>query len=214
VRELDVALSNWRGAASYRKKYSQGGDKLSAFLHKERAEELLKAAPLFDLQKFTPFLLTFMEWVLSEPLRENKAEILIDKAAGKKLGRWYKNMAEIAGRYPDFSNDDEAHALRIKAKCARYVMQSMSGRAYGDDNQVMRSLKRLLDALGLLHDNRVNENIAKRAVKKGAGLDLAYQAGIFVGGERAQSLRLRKLLPPLWEKFAEDWARWYRAFKN
>jgi CHAD domain-containing protein len=209
LRELDVALSNWRGNALRRKKYSKQGDRLSEFLCKERTAELAKTAPAFELTRFTPLLLSFMAWVSGMPLREEREEILLNKAANKRLARWYRRMQSIVRRYPDFSDDGAAHAVRIKAKSMRYVMQSMSGKAYGDDNKVMRSLKRFLDALGILHDNHVNEEIAKSTLKKGGNPELIYQAGVFTGSEREQQMRVRKMLPALWDKFADDWKNWF-----
>jgi CHAD domain-containing protein len=209
LRELDVALSNWRGVAARRKKYSKQGDRFLEFLLKERAAELAKTAPFFELTRFTPMLVSFLSWILGEPLRERRGDFLLNKVANKRLARWYRRMQSTVRRYPDFADDGAAHAVRIKAKSMRYVMQSMSGKAYGDDNKAMRSLKRLLDALGILHDNHVDEEIAKSAVKKGANPELIYQAGIFAGSERELKMRVRKMLPDLWDRFAGDWKNWF-----
>ena len=209
LRELDVAISNWRTTAARREKYSKQSDRFLEFLLKERAAELGKISPFFELTRFTPMLISFMAWILGEPLRERREDILLNKVAGKRLARWYRRMQSAVGRYPDFADDGAAHAVRIKAKSMRYVMQSMSGKAYGDDNKVMKSLKRLLDALGILHDNYVNEEIAKSTVKKGASPELIYQAGVFTGSEREQQTRVRKMLPDLWNKFADDWENWF-----
>jgi CHAD domain-containing protein len=208
LRELDVALGNWRNTALNRKRYSKQGDRLSEFLLKERAEELAKTAPIFALNKFTPMLIEMMEWLAAGAIREGREDIPLDKMAGRKLDRWYRSMQKTVKRYPDFANDNEAHVIRIKAKSARYIIQSMSGKAYGDGSKLTRSLKRLLDALGILHDNRVNEEIVKSVVKKENSPELIYQAGIFTGNERAQAGSMRKMLPGLWEKFAADWEKW------
>ena len=76
---------------------------------------------------------------------------MLNKVANKRLARWYRLMQSTVGRCPDFTDDGAAHAVRIKAKSMRYAMQSMSGKAYGDDNKAIRSLKSLLDTLGILH---------------------------------------------------------------
>jgi CHAD domain-containing protein len=209
LRELDIALSNWRGNAAHKKKYPKQSDRLSEFLSRERAAELSKTVPFFELTRLTPMLVAFMAWVSGGPIREKREDLSLSKVANKRLARWYRRMQSLVRRYPDFSDDGAAHAVRIKAKSMRYVMQSMSGKAYGDDSKVMRSLKRLLDALGILHDNHVNEEIAKGAAKKGANPELIYQAGIFTGTEREQQIRIRKILPDLWEKFADDWENWF-----
>jgi CHAD domain-containing protein len=209
LRELDVALSNWRGVFPNGKESPKPGDRLAEFLRKERAAELAKIAPSFELTRFTPLLISFMAWIAGDPLREGQGEILLNKAANKSLARWYRRIQSIVRQHPDFADNSAAHAARIKAKSMRYVIQSMSGKAYGDDNRVMRSLKRLLDALGILHDNHVNEAIVKNTVKKDSHPELIYQAGIFAGSERAQFLRVRKMLPELWEKFADDWDNWF-----
>ena len=208
LRELDIAAGNWRGSALNRKNRSKQGDLLSAFLTRERAEELAKIKPSFELTKFTPFLISFMEWIAKDPIREGYEEALLDKLAQKKLLRWHRFMQKTVKQYPDFSSDKDAHTVRVKAKSARYVMQSMSGKAYGDDNKVLRNLKRLLDALGIMRDNYVNEVLARSMLKRENDPELIYQAGIFAGGEHAQSLRVKKILPDLWEKFAADWERW------
>lgn len=209
LRELDVALSTWRSTALNRRKYHRQADKFSDFLAKERLLEQEKALPFFALTKLTPFLLEFMIWITNDQIKENRQSILLDKIAHKKLGRWYRYMQKLVKENPEFKNDELDHEMRIKAKSMRYVMQSMSGKAYGDDNRVMRSLKRLLDALGVLHDNCINEQLAKSTIKKQAGADVIYQSGIFTGNERARALRIKQMLPEIWDKFSEDWEKWY-----
>lgn len=209
LREIDVALSTWRSTALNRRRYQRQSDKFSDYLVKERIIEQSKAMPVFALTRFTPVLLQFMIWVISDQVKEKRQNLLLDKIAHKKLGRWYKLMQKLARENPEFRNDDLAHELRIKAKSVRYVMQSMSGKAYGDDNRLMRSLKKLLDGLGVLHDNFVNEQIARATIRKDANPNVIYQAGIFTGNERARALRVQQLLPDLWDKFSEDWEKWY-----
>lgn len=209
LRELDVALSAWRSTSLNRRKYQRSSDRFSDFLLKERVVEMAKIMPTFTLNKLTPFLLSFMLWIMADQVKENRQDLLLDKIAHKKLGRWYRYMQKLARNNPEFENDELAHELRIKAKSMRYVMQSMSGKAYGDDNKVMRSLKRLLDGLGVLHDNCVNEQIARGTIKKDVNPNVIYQAGIFTGNERASALRVKKRLPELWEDFTADWLKWY-----
>lgn len=209
LRELDVALSAWKNTALNRKIYSKESDKLAVYFAKERDAEEAKIKPDFALTSFTPFLLQLMIWIVNDPVREGKQMLLLDKMAHKKLGRWYDRMQQSAEENPEFANDQLAHEMRIKAKAMRYVMQSMSGKAYGDENKIMRSLKKLLDALGILHDNWVNEELAKTTMKKRPDNVTIYLAGIFTGNERAQALRIRKMLPDLWERFSADWEKWY-----
>ena len=209
VRELDVALSGWRSTALNKRKYSFAADKLAIFLHKARIAEVNKIKEDFEFVNFTPFLLEIMHWAMNDPIKQGKSDVLLEKIADKKLANWFTAMQKIVKAHPDFDDDELAHEIRIKAKTSRYVMQSMSGKAFGDNNKVMRSIKRLQDALGVLHDNYINEEIAREIVKKQANHSLIYQAGIFVGNERAQALRVRKLLPDLFDKFASDWHKWY-----
>ena len=205
TRELDVAATNWRRTVINNREL----DVLAAFFKKERSAEMLKVKPAFDLLKVTPVLLDMMVWAVGDPFEEGKEDVRLEKVMNKKLVRWFKKMHALVEVCPEFSNDELAHEVRIKAKAARYVMQSMAGRVYGDSNRITRNLKRLQDALGVLHDNYVNEEIAQGIVKKQTSSELAYQAGIFVGGERAQSVSVRKLLPDLWEKVSEEWEKWY-----
>ena len=209
LREIDVALSAWRSTALNRRKYQRQSDKFSDFLVKERNMEKEKILPFFALTRLSPFLLEFMNWIMSDPIKETKENLLFDKIAHKKLGRWYNYMQKLFAENPDFKNDELAHEMRIKARSVRYLMQSMSGKAYGDENKIMRSLKRLLDALGVLHDNCVNEQLAKSVMRKQLSIDVNYQAGIFTGNERGRAIRIRQMLPGLWEKFSADWEKWY-----
>lgn len=209
VRELDVAISSWRSTALNKRKYSFADDKLAIFLHKERTSEVCKIRDEFTLCKITPFLLELMCWSVDRPIKTGKKDILLEKIANKKLAGWFDVMQKIVKEHPGFDDDGLAHEVRIKAKTSRYVMQSMSGKAFGDNNKVMRSIKRLQDALGVLHDNYVNEEIIRDVVKKQTNHNLIYQAGIFVGNERYRAIKIRKILPDLWEKFVIDWHKWY-----
>lgn len=209
ARELDVALSSWRSTSLNKRKYSFSNDKLAIYLHKERSIEVGKIKEEFDFLNFTPFLLEIMQWAMNEPIKKSKSDVLLEKIANKKLANWFEAMQKIAKAHPTFDDDKLAHEIRIKAKTSRYVMQSMSGKAFGDNNKVMRSIKRLQDALGVLHDNYINEEIVRDVVKKQTNHSLIYQSGIFVGNERAQALRVRKLLPDLFDKFSSDWHKWY-----
>lgn len=208
-RELDVALSNWRRTAAQRRRYNRTNDKLMSFMRKERASESVRLRELFQLKKFTPFLLDIMLWTLTDPVKEGKDEQFFGKIVERRFARWYKRMAALVAEYPTFGNDEKAHEVRIKGKATRYVMQSMSGQAYGDNTKVLRSLKRLLDGLGVLHDNYINEELAHAIAKKHKDDELIYQAGVFVGGERAQTAAVRRLLPGLWEKFSADWEKYF-----
>ncbi len=208
LRELDVALSAWRSAAINIEKSGDNIDRLSFYLASERKLETQKAVEVFSLTYFTPVLLEFMHFVKLGNVQSGKDDVLLDKIADKRLNNWFRQMNDNHKLQSDFSDDIKSHAIRVKAKCMRYVMQSMSGRAYGDENKVMRSLKKLLDALGVLHDNYVNEQIVGAILKKQHQPELVFQAGIFVGAQRAQSLRVRKLLPDLWDKFVQDWQKW------
>ncbi len=209
-RELDVALSNWRRTGSQRRRYNRDNDGLMSFMRKERGSEIEKIEPVFKLKNFTPFLLEFMLWILSDPVKEDQEDLLLEKVIDRRIWRWYKKMTKLVREHPDFANDEKAHEVRIKAKAIRYVLQSISGQAYGDDSKVLRHLKRLQDALGVLHDNYINEELARSiALKKQTDNVLAYQAGMFAGSERAQTMAVRRLLPGLWEKFIDEWEKCY-----
>ena len=72
----------------------------------------------------------------------------------RRLAAWCDKMLSLSKKYPDFTDMDDLHEIRIKVKRFRYVTQTVDLTNLPLD--LLRQLKQLQDVLGLLHDDYIN----------------------------------------------------------
>jgi CHAD domain-containing protein len=111
---------------------------------------------------------------------------------------WTK-LARAARRADRDSPDDELHALRIRAKRARYAAEA-AARAVPGAARHAKAIAALQDELGELHDAVVTEAWLRRQVAEGADPAEAFAAGLLVAADRARARSLRRAWPEVWER--------------
>ena len=79
----------------------------------------------------------------------------------------------------------ELHQIRIKIKRFRYALQTLP--EVPRDSNLLRRLKRLQDMLGFLHDDFINAKLVQCFLEDAGNVQLRYEAGLFVGWERAKA---------------------------
>jgi basic membrane protein A len=86
---------------------------------------------------------------------ENYRELRLKAFIRLRLGLWCDKLMTLKEKYPEFSDMERLHKLRLKVKRFRYGLQGVPEIYL--PNSLLRSLKSLQDMLGLLHDDYVND---------------------------------------------------------
>lgn len=156
------------------------------------------------LHQHTEKLAEFMLWL-------NRLQGAAFKEAGKEPVRryvarrteaWCKQMLALNKKYPDFSDMDDLHKVRIKVKRFRYVTQTIGLVRLPVD--LLRQMKQLQDVLGLLHDDYVNAYWARGiALQHPEEEALQKQIQSFLSWQSARSESSLAVISEMWEHFLQ-----------
>ena len=204
MRELDAAALTCR-----RRREAAGEEAGSPALLMElflqlRQDEQDKFFSNSFLNQHTEKLAEFMLWL-------NRLQAGAFKDLGKETARhyvirhlddWCGKMLSLSKKYPDFSNMDDMHEIRIKVKRFRYVTQTVDLTELPLD--LLRQLKQLQDVLGLLHDDYINAYWARGIALQHPGEDeLQKQIRSFLSWQSARSESLLAVVSEMWEHFLQ-----------
>lgn len=162
VRELDVLAAACGTFCRENPKLLSEDSDLFRVLKEEHEQELDRVYLVLATQEFRNSL-DRIRYLVNHPVPTKKLET--DRPAGEILDARFRKMhakfetkAKLLGR----ADEDEAHALRIKAKKLRYVLEliePISGMDYG---RIREELRDAHDRLGELCDARKNRDILER----------------------------------------------------
>lgn len=151
------------------------------------------AAMLFYLQN-TPLLPKYKKYTLKEYLREH-------------LQEWCERLLVLSERYPDLTDMEQLHQIRIKIKRFRYCLQGLP--EISVPMSLLRCLKSLQDQLGLLHDNYVNDDLISGLLEQhGDSGALRCECAMFSGWERAKVEAALAAAPEQWQDFCRQLQEW------
>ena len=204
MRELDAA------ALTCRNRREAAGEEaglpsllLDLFL-KLRQDEQDKFFSNSSLNQHTEKLAEFMLWL--DRLQAGGVKGLGKETARHYVARrtddWCVNMLSLSRKYPDFSNMDDLHGIRIKVKRFRYVTQTIDLTELPLD--LLRQLKQLQDVLGLLHDDYINSYWAQGIALQHPGEEeLQKQIRLFISWQSARSEPLLAMVSGMWGNFLQ-----------
>ncbi len=190
VRDLDVLIAHLRSLIEELEPDQAGGEAIVAVLERERLrarEELLKA---FEGDRFGELVSRYEEAL--ERLEAADEEMSLARLTQKELRR-LRVSYEGLGEHP--SNED-IHAVRIKAKHARYAAELAAraeGRRFADLAAALRDLQDLIGA----HNDAV---VAEQRVRALATDAARLAAGRIVELERRRREEARNELPAAWRR--------------
>lgn len=201
LRELDVALlacdRMWPAVAGEPPRCLRLKEALKQ-LRTEAAGNLSASA---RLNEYTEKAAAFILWL--QKVTGEASERSARRYAAKRIARWSHNLAGLGKRYPNFSDMEDLHRIRIKVKRFRYVIQTVDILAL--PLSLLRQLKQLQDVLGLLHDNYINaiwaEGVARR---EPADRALQEQVQAFLVRQRAGNETALAMVPEIWHHFLAD----------
>ena len=151
-------------------------------------------------EKLAEFML-WLNWLQAGAFKEMGKETARHYVA-RRLDEWCGKMLSLSKRYPDFSNMDDLHEIRIKVKRFRYVTQTVDLTELPPD--LLRQLKQLQDVLGLLHDDYINAYWAKGIALQHPGEEeLQKQIHLFLSWQSARSESLLAVVSEMWELFVQ-----------
>jgi CHAD domain-containing protein len=188
ARDLDVLLDRLRLAASNLGADKPGADVIVATLEEER--ERLHDAVLFALadERYFRLLDAFAASIVSLPELGAPAPDGLRPLAAAEL----RKLAKAARKLGDEPTDDELHALRIRAKRARYAAELA---AVGHDS---KALSRYLTAVKALQDvigEHQDAVVAEAKLRGIARARTAVAAGRLIERERERRLARRRAYP-------------------
>ena len=204
MRELDVAALACQRGRNTAGDGPGSSSPLQDVILQLRQKEQDKFFTDSCLNQHTEILAEFMLWLnrlpaLSLPGLPRESG---NRYVARRLGEWSDKLISLNRKYPDFSNMEDLHRIRIKVKRFRYVTQTIELARLPLD--FLRQLKQLQDVLGLLHDDYVNAVWAKGIALQHPGEDALQQdIQAFLNWQSARSESALALVPEMWESFVQ-----------
>ena len=204
MRELDAAAQNCRRR---HEAAGEDGDLSTVLLEmflRLRQDEKDKFFSHSFLNRHTEKLAEFMLWlnILQTGAFKELGKESARHFVSRRLDAWCKKMLSLSKKYPDFSDMDDLHEIRIKVKRFRYVTQTVDLTELSVD--LLRQLKQLQDVLGLLHDDYVNAYWARGIALQHPGEEeLQKQIQSFLSWQSARSESLLAVVSEMWENFMQ-----------
>lgn len=188
VRDLDVLIAHLREVIEDIDPDQAGGEAIVAVLERERLrqrDELIKA---LDGDRFAELVDRYAEGI--DRLRASADGISLVRIAQKELRRLRVAYEGLGDDPPD----EDLHAVRIRAKHARYAAE-LAGRSEGRRlADLAGALRDLQDLIGAHNDAVVAEQRVRSIATEGARL----AAGRIVELERRRREVARAELPAVW----------------
>lgn len=190
IRDLDVLIQHLGELLDDLEPDQAGVHSVIDALERERLvrrETLLRA---IDSARYRELLERFHEAL--QRLEAHDDEVGLRRLAGREFGRLTSAYAELEPDPPD----EDLHALRIKAKHARYAAE-LAARADGRPLAALaETLRDLQDEIGA-HQDAV---VAERRLRALATPDSALAVGRIVELERRRREQARARVPELWRR--------------
>jgi CHAD domain-containing protein len=190
VRDLDVLISHLRELIEELEPDQAGGELLVALLERDRLRQREALVNAIDADRYRELIVRYGEAL--RRLYAEEADVSLARLARKELRRLRAAYSELG---EDPSNDD-LHAVRIRAKHARYAAELAArsgGRPLADLASALRDIQ---DLIGIHHDAVV----AEQRVRSLASDESRLAAGRIVELERQRRETAREELPALWRK--------------
>jgi CHAD domain-containing protein len=125
---------------------------------------------------------------------------------------WRKLRKEARRLHAGDATDEELHRLRIRAKRARYALESVEPVIGKPARRLARRIAELQDVLGDHHDTAVAEEWLRAAAGDPAlPRSAAVAAGELVAVERAERAELRAAWPGAWSRVRHADTDWLRS---
>ena len=211
AREYDVALLTCMKIRNAQKSEVAGEEtsRLEEVLQEYRAKASTKILSSNKLNAVTLQLVEMLLVMQNTALPKEFADMRLKTFIRLRLGLWCGKLMTLQEKYPEFSDMEQLHKLRLKVKRFRYGLQGVPEIYL--PNSLLRSLKTLQDTLGLLHDDYINDMLIGEIMQQyHDDAVLQYEGAMFCGWERAKAEALLASLPGLWDNFTAQLSEWQK----
>ena len=188
AREYDVALLTCMKIRNAQKSEVAGEEisRLEEVLQEYRAKASTKILSSNKLNAVTLQLVEMLLVMQNTALPKEFADMRLKTFIRLRLGLWCGKLMTLQEKYPEFSDMEQLHKLRLKVKRFRYGLQGVPEIYL--PNSLLRGLKTLQDTLGLLHDDYINDMLIGEIMQQyHDDAVLQYEGAMFCGWERATS---------------------------
>ena len=188
VRDLDVLIEHLRGLVEQLDPDQAGGEAIIAALARERLRQRETLVAAIDTERYRELIARFEEALPG--LASQDRGVSVTRLARKEFERLRSAYGELGDNPPD----EELHAVRIRAKHARYAAE-LAARSEG------QPLASLANAARDLHDligDHQDAVVAEQRVRALAGDESRLAAGRIVELERARKAQARAGLAAAW----------------
>jgi CHAD domain-containing protein len=187
VRDLDVMLAGLRGQLETLDEEDRAAFRpLLRRLTAQRTRARAKLSKILDDRRYLAAVAALGEGAVSP--RPSGSKEPLDVLARHEVRKLLKRAAKVGGK----ESDAEMHALRIRAKRARYAAELLEGKSSA---RFVEQAKELQDLLGGYQDAVVAEERLRRLPKDGDDPAAVLVAGRLVEQERATKRDARAELP-------------------
>jgi CHAD domain-containing protein len=148
-------------------------------------------------------LLDAVEDAAREPRAGGPADTSLREIASAEFRRLRKAVRRLP---PDYS-DEELHAVRIKAKRARYAAELAEEAVGKKAAKFVDRAKDVQDVIGEHQDAIVAEERIRSLLERSRGERAAFAGGLLVERQRARRREAREAWPAAWKKLERSGAR-------
>jgi CHAD domain-containing protein len=192
-RDLDVMRDHLRGQLGTLDPPDRGaGLGVLRRLEKERVEARARLLVELDSPRYFS-LLDRIEATIAHPPVLDPDVSLADVAA-----RAFRKLRKTVKQLPEAAADADLHAVRIKAKRARYSAELSVPEAGPPAERFVDRVKRLQDILGEHQDAAVAEKWLREVATEASGRRTGFVSGLLVERQRARRLAARAAFEEHW----------------
>jgi CHAD domain-containing protein len=190
VRDLDVLIGHLGGMLDELGEDRAGAESIIAELEKERAAQRAILVEALDTDRFR---------LLLDRFDEALPALRVMDAGVSLVGIAHREYQRLRAGYDDLGpqpSDDDLHAVRIKAKHARYAAE-LAALGHGEELATLaHSLRTIQDVIGA-HQDAV---VAEERVRELATDASRIAAGRIIEQERSRKREAREDLPLAWKR--------------
>jgi inorganic triphosphatase YgiF len=210
IRELDMLQAEWNAAAVY-----LGIESSQSLLWQYLQAQREKVSEPFYKDvgsgKMTTDLLAFWAWGIGKVTHFGMINTEWRDYSALRLGRWLKKFGKLASEV-DISDATAMHALRIRGKKARYVLErQVQCGGFRKSAQLVGKMKQLQECLGEIQDTIQGSSIIPKMVKENQNTELTREIGALAGWQARRGYDARQRFEDEREGFRQALKQWRKA---
>jgi triphosphatase len=209
VRDLDVQLELvGRYEAATPPDPAGGIAGLRSYMETERAQRRIEMLKALDSDRYYRLLVRLEDFARgrARPQRRNGEAHFVAAVGRKAIKKAFRRLLKRGRAIDAAPTDEDLHALRIRAKRLRYLLEFLRELAGKPGRRVIKDLVRLQDLLGNHHDGVVAAEFIRRYVE-GPGAQASPTAFLALGAFMGEQRRLAEVARG---DFQKAWARFSR----